>query len=346
MASSLRAMLARSATATAMLFGERAALLPSKRLFFSGRCSIRRSITNLTFSDHFKRPNSKAPVFDVITRPGTVSSTRYVPDSIAKPSYATSGIVVGVPKEMEVKSAEQIARMRDSCRLAKLIVNRVSKCIKAGVTTDELDKFAHSLCIEHNAYPSPLNYRWFPKSVCTSVNNVACHGIPDDRPLRDGDIISIDVSVFYNGYHGDCAETHVVGGSVDDRGRALVHTAEECLNRAIQVCGPGQPLREIGRVISIVADQAGFTVVPSFCGHGIGSYFHGPPDIFHFENEEEGEMFEGLVFTIEPVISEGSSEITILDDGWTAVTTDQSRTAQFEHTVHICSEGAEVLTVL
>lgn len=129
MAGSLRAMLPRSATATAVLFGGRAAL-PSKRLFFSGRCSIRRSITNLTFSDHFKRPNSKAPVFDVITRPGTVSSTRYVPDSIAKPSYATSGIVVGVPKEMEVKSADQIARMRESCRLAKMIVNRVSKCIK------------------------------------------------------------------------------------------------------------------------------------------------------------------------------------------------------------------------
>lgn len=154
-----------------------------------------RLITNLTHSDHFKRSNNKAPVFDVITRTGVVSATRYVPESISKPDYAVSGIVVGVPKEMEAKSLQQIDRMRDSCRLAKMILNRVSKCVQAGVTTDELDKVAHSFCIEHNAYPSPLNYRWFPKSICTSVNNVACHGIPDDRPLQNGDVISVDVSV-------------------------------------------------------------------------------------------------------------------------------------------------------
>ncbi|EEC07902.1 methionine aminopeptidase, putative, partial [Ixodes scapularis] len=279
-----------------------------------------------------------------ITRPGTVSSTRYVPDSIAKPSYATSGIVVGVPKEMEVKSADQIARMRESCRLAKMIVNRVSKCIKAGVTTDELDKFAHSLCIEHNAYPSPLNYRWFPKSVCTSVNNKVCKLSVSNRG-PSGYECNAEPIVFYNGYHGDCAETHVVGGSVDDRGRALVHTAEECLNRAIQVCGPGQPLREIGRVIRWVTMPHSLYMkhlsVPF-----VSAVASTVPQLSAHENEEEGEMFEGLVFTIEPVISEGSPEITILDDGWTAVTTDQSRTAQFEHTVYICSEGAEVLTVL
>ncbi|KAL1415686.1 hypothetical protein MTO96_029050 [Rhipicephalus appendiculatus] len=309
------------------------------------RVSTRR-ITNLTHGDRYRKGGIGTPSYDVITEPGNVSPLQYVPDSIAKPSYADSGIVVGVPKELEIKTEEQVARMRESCRLAKMILSRVCKQVKAGVTTDELDKYAHKLCIENNAYPSPLNYRWFPKSVCTSVNNVACHGIPDDRPLRDGDIISIDVSVFYNGYHGDCAETLTVGHSVDERGKALVQTARECLDRAVSICGPGQKLSEIGRVISIVAAQAGFTVVPAFCGHGIGTYFHGPPDIYHFDNDEKGEMLEGLVFTIEPVITEGSPDIAIMEDGWTTVTVDNSRTAQFEHTVYICNEGVEVLTVL
>lgn len=338
---------------TAALFTERRfhhnkhAVLPRSSPLSTGvECKKRlltRHITNLTHGD---RHRIGTPKYDVITEAGNVSPMQHVPDSIAKPSYANSGIVVGVPREMEIKTEEQIARMRESCRLARMILNRVSKQVKAGVTTEELDRYVHKLCIENNAYPSPLNYRWFPKSVCTSVNNVACHGIPDDRPLRDGDIISIDVSVFYNGYHGDCAETVMVGHSVDDRGKALVQTARECLKRAISICGPGQKLSEIGRTISIVASQAGFTVVPAFCGHGIGTYFHGPPDIYHFDNDEKGEMLEGLVFTIEPVITEGSPDIAIMEDGWTTVTVDNSRTAQFEHTVLICDEGVEVLTVL
>lgn len=341
---------------TAALFAERRlhhnglVALPKSPLLLTSadrnEKALTRRITNLTHGDRYRKGGIGTPNYDVITVPGNVSPMQYVPDSIAKPSYADSGIVVGVPKELEIKTEEQVARMRESCRLAKMILSRVSKQVKAGVTTDELDRYAHKLCIENNAYPSPLNYRWFPKSVCTSVNNVACHGIPDDRPLRDGDIISIDVSVFYNGYHGDCAETLMVGHPLDERGKALVQTARECLDRAISICGPGQKLSEIGRVISIVAAQAGFTVVPAFCGHGIGTYFHGPPDIYHFDNDEKGEMVEGLVFTIEPVITEGSPDIAIMEDGWTTVTVDNSRTAQFEHTVYICNEGVEVLTVL
>lgn len=240
----------------------RLALFAERRLLRSGlvalpkylltdrneRASTRR-ITNLTHGNRYRKGGIGTPSYDVITEPGNVSPLQYVPDSIAKPSYADSGIVVGVPKELEIKTEEQVARMRESCRLAKMILSRVCKQVKAGVTTDELDRYAHKLCIENNAYPSPLNYRWFPKSVCTSVNNVACHGIPDDRPLRDGDIISIDISVFYNGYHGDCAETLIVGHSVDERGKALVQTARECLDRAVSICGPGQKLSEIGRVI-------------------------------------------------------------------------------------------------
>ncbi|KAK8766371.1 methionine aminopeptidase 1D, mitochondrial [Amblyomma americanum] len=341
---------------TAALFAERRlyhsgpVVFPKTLLLSTGtelhQNPFTRRITNLTHGDRYRKGGIGTPNYDVITEPGNVSPMQYVPDSIARPSYAISGIVVGVPKEVEIKTEEQIARMREACKLARMILSRVSKQVKAGVTTDELDRYAHKLCIENNAYPSPLNYRWFPKSVCTSVNNVACHGIPDDRPLRDGDIISIDVSVFYNGYHGDCAETVMVGHSVDDRGKALVLTTRECLERAISVCGPGQKLSAIGRVISIVASQAGFTVVPAFCGHGIGTYFHGPPDIYHFDNDEKGEMMEGLVFTIEPVITEGSPDIAIMEDGWTTVTVDNSRTAQFEHTVYICNEGAEILTVL
>ncbi|XP_075549937.1 methionine aminopeptidase 1D, mitochondrial isoform X3 [Dermacentor variabilis] len=326
---------------TAALFAERRlhnglVALPKSPLLLTStdrnEKALTRRITNLTHGDRYRKGGIGTPNYDVITEPGNVSPMQYVPDSIAKPSYADSGIVVGVPKELEIKTEEQVARMRESCRLAKMVLSRVSKRVK----------------------------------------------------------------VFYNGYHGDCAETLMVGHSLDERGKALVQTARECLDRAISICGPGQKFSEIGRVISIVAAQAGFTVVPAFCGHGIGTYFHGPPDIYHFDNDEKGEMLEGLVFTIEsgtmsfstvflcrarkfthcakgdkrnsshtrsspkvchsaktrkrkkeePVITEGSPDIAIMEDGWTTVTVDNSRTAQFEHTVYICNEGVEVLTVL
>ncbi|XP_064472251.1 methionine aminopeptidase 1D, mitochondrial-like [Ornithodoros turicata] len=304
----------------------------------------RRSITNITREDHYKRLGGRKPAsFDVISRTGIVSPMQYVPDNVPKPEYASSGIVLDVPKQMERKSPDEILRTKDACRLARNILDEVSRHVKVGITTDEIDKITHSLCIDKTAYPSPLNYRWFPKSVCTSVNNVACHGIPDDRPLKDGDIISIDISVFYNGYHGDCAETYAVG-DVDRRGKNLITIARESLHAAISICGPGVKLCEIGKKISAVTADGGYSVVPSFCGHGIGTYFHGPPDIYHFDNDLEGEMFEGLVFTIEPVISEGGPDIVILEDGWTAVTLDNSRAAQFEHAICITSNGADILT--
>uniref|UniRef100_A0A182PEC6 Methionine aminopeptidase n=1 Tax=Anopheles epiroticus TaxID=199890 RepID=A0A182PEC6_9DIPT len=214
----------------------------------------------------------------------------------------------------------------------------------AGVTTDEIDAFVHQEAIKANAYPSPLRYLGFPKSVCTSVNNVACHGIPDDRKLLDGDIINIDITVFFNGYHGDCSRTVLIG-EVDERGKYLVESTERCLAEAILCCGPGQPICVIGKSIDKFAKRKKLTVMPAFAGHGIGSYFHGPPNILHFDNDFPGVMIPGMTFTIEPVLTLGTSEAEILEDTWTAVSTDNARSAQFEHTVLITSEGCEVLTV-
>jgi len=201
------------------------------------------------------------------------------------------------------------------------------------------------MSMAHGAYPSPLNYKGFPKSVCTSVNNVVCHGIPDDRPLADGDIINVDVTVYLNGFHGDCSSTFLVG-DVDEAGRRLVQVTEECLAIGLDCCRPGAPFCTIGDAIYRHAFKSGFTVVPAFTGHGIGSYFHGPPDVYHVPNPwYRRTMAEGMTFTIEPIVSEGSDRIVVLEDGWTAVSADNSRAAQAEHTVLVTESGVEVLTV-
>lgn len=216
--------------------------------------------------------------------------------------------------------------------------------MQVGVSTDEIDLQVHQFIINHGAYPSPLFYRSFPKSVCTSVNNVVCHGIPDDRQLKNGDIVNIDVTVYIDGHHGDCSETCLVG-EVDEEGCHLVNITRLCLEEAIEICAPGQNFSYIGTVIDACARRHKLRVVPNFIGHGIGSYFHGPPDIYHFRNRLPGIMQEGMTFTIEPALSLGSSQCRILSDGWTAVTTDGSRAAQFEHTVLITKYGVEVLTI-
>jgi methionyl aminopeptidase len=279
-----------------------------------------------------------------IVEPGSVSPQKQVPDYIPKPSYYVTGEPSEVMEAPEIKNHRQILGMRESCKLAANILKRVGNYVKVGLTTDDLDTFTHDLIINSGAYPSPLNYKNFPKSICTSVNNVACHGIPDDRALQDGDIINIDITVFYNGYHGDCSKTFLIG-NVDDFGRNLVSTTEICLNEAISICKPGRKFCDIGNLIEKTAANLGFTVVPAFIGHGIGHYFHGPPDIFHIYNNYPGEMRSGMTFTIEPALSYGGKEIVILEDGWTAVTLDFARTAQFEHTVLITDTGVDVLTI-
>ncbi len=212
-----------------------------------------------------------------------------------------------------------------------------------GSTTDEVDAAVHERIIAQRAYPSPLNYARFPKSICSSVNNVACHGIPDDVPLSDGDIVKVDISVFYNGYHGDTCGTFLVG-NVDEKGRKLVRTAEECLWEGIKVCKSGVSFERIGDAIQSHAEKNTYRVCPLFLGHGIGTVFHDSPEIFHTRNgDERREMRKGMCFTIEPVINEGVGGVEILADKWTAVTKDGKRSAQFEHTIHVTTEVRTVI---
>ncbi|XP_073503047.1 methionine aminopeptidase 1D, mitochondrial isoform X3 [Phyllobates terribilis] len=262
-----------------------------------------------------------------------------------KPDYVTTGIVPDWGDFIEIKDEDQIQGLRQACQLARHILLTAGRTLKVGMTTEEIDTFVHHNIVSRNAYPSPLGYGGFPKSVCTSVNNVVCHGIPDSRPLEDGDIINIDVTVYSGGYHGDTSETFLVG-NVDEKGQKLVKTARRCRDEAIAACKPGAPFSVIGNTISRIAKENNFTVCPEFIGHGIGSYFHGHPEIWHHANVNNMEMAEGMAFTIEPIIMEGAPGFKILKDKWTAVSMDKKRSAQFEHTIVISSEGAEILTKL
>ncbi|XP_018091391.1 methionine aminopeptidase 1D, mitochondrial isoform X1 [Xenopus laevis] len=296
----------------------------------------------------FRKQRSAA--YDIVW-PGTVSPAHPVPEHIMKPDYVTTGIVPDWGDYIEIKDEDQIQGLRQACQLARHILLMAGKSLKVGMTTEEIDALVHENIISWNAYPSPLGYGGFPKSVCTSVNNVVCHGIPDSRALQDGDIINIDVTVshhclvYFGGYHGDTSETFLVG-NVDKCGRGLVKIARRCRDEAIAVCKPGAPFSSIGNTISRIAGENGFRVCPSFVGHGIGSFFHGHPEIWHHANNNDMPMEEGMAFTIEPIIMEGSPDFKILKDKWTAVSVDNKRSAQCEHTIVITSGGAEILTKL
>lgn len=281
-----------------------------------------------------------------ITELGNVSNERFVPDNIIKPDYYYKPM--SEPSNntgsVEIKNPDQIQGMRESCRLAATILCSVPFILQPGVTTDQIDEFVHESTIISEAYPSPLRYLGFPKSVCTSVNNVACHGIPDDRSLHDGDIINVDVTVFFKGFHGDCSKTFLIG-NVDTRGRYLVESTQECLNTAISICKPNIPFNMIGKVISEFAKQKRLNVFPQFIGHGIGSYFHGPPEVLPFKNDYDEVMQPGMTFTIEPILTLGDIEVELWEDGWTAVPIDGARSAQFEHTILITEDGHEILTL-
>ncbi|XP_012289173.1 methionine aminopeptidase 1D, mitochondrial isoform X2 [Orussus abietinus] len=290
-----------------------------------------------------KTMNNKFGQYDLV-EPWTVSVKKVVPSHIPKPLYSESTIPCQSPKNPEIKNQNQIECMGHSCSLAKRVLNQVQGFIKPGITTDLLDEYIHELIINNAAYPSPLNYKGFPKSVCTSVNNVACHGIPDNRPLQDGDILNVDVTVYLNGYHGDCSAMFEVG-NVDAEAKRLIEVTQLCLRHAIELCKPNENFNSIGNIIEETANKHGFNVIPAFVGHGIGNYFHGPPDIYHIANDMPGKMQPGMTFTIEPVITQGSEEIEICEDGWTAVTVDKARTAQCEHTILITNNGCEILTL-
>ena len=274
---------------------------------------------------------------------GSVSARREVPATIPRPDYAESGRPRNVHEPM-VKTDEVIERMRRACRMAADVLATTASVISPGVTTDELDAVCHQATIERGAYPSPLNYHGYPKSLCTSVNEVICHGIPDSRPLGDGDIVNLDVTVYLDGVHGDTNATFGVG-KVDGESQRLIAVTHESLQKAIESVKPGRPISDIGRAIQRHAEEAGFGVVRNYCGHGIGEVFHSLPQIPHYYEPSAHTIMEpGMTFTIEPMITAGSWRHMMWDDGWTAVTADGRRTAQFEHTILVTGTGADVLT--
>jgi methionyl aminopeptidase len=278
-------------------------------------------------------------------RPGRLSPRRVVPAHIPRPDYALDKH--GRPRDRgngRPKDAATIARMRVAGRAAAEILQLVGKAVQPGITTDDLDAIAHEECIARGGYPSPLGYNGFPKSLCTSVNEVICHGIPDSTVLKDGDIVNCDVTIYLDGVHGDTNATFLVG-EVDEASRRLVEVTRRSLEVGIDAVRPGGRVRDIGRAIQTYAEGEGYGVIRAFVGHGIGTTFHSDPQVFHYDNPAARTVLEpGMTFTIEPMISIGDWHHEMWDDGWTAVTVDRSRTAQFEHTLVVTEDGAEILT--
>lgn len=269
---------------------------------------------------------------------------RYVPDSIVKPPYAETGIVPRY-NESRIKEPDVIERMRVAGAAAKDILRRAGEMVRPGITTDEIDIFVHDACIAMGGYPSPLNYHGYPKSVCTSVNEVICHGIPDSRVLEDGDVINLDVTIYLNGVHGDTNATFAVG-NISQQDKDLMAVTEECMWHGIEVVKPGVMINEIGRAIEVHAKKHKYGVVRAFIGHGIGENFHTDIQVLHYYDPRNTMILrEGMTFTIEPMITaSGESRHKMWDDDWTAVTADGSRTAQYEHTMVVTKDGVEVLT--
>lgn len=291
-------------------------------------------------------PNFK---FTGSLRPWPLSNTRSVPVHIPRPDYAENGVPV---TERYAKSSghirqlkpEEIEGMRTACRLGREVLDIAAVAIKPGVTTDEIDRIVHEACVERDCYPSPLNYCQFPKSCCTSVNEIICHGIPDMRELCDGDICNVDVTVYHGGFHGDLNETMFVG-NVSESSKKLVQTAYECMMKGISIVRPGIRYRDVGNEIQQHAHANDCSVVRSYCGHGINQLFHTVPNVPHYaKNKTIGVMRSGHTFTIEPMINEGVWQDVTWPDGWTSSTTDGKRSAQFEHTLLVTETGYEILT--
>ncbi|XAR57805.1 Methionyl aminopeptidase [Bertholletia excelsa] len=276
-------------------------------------------------------------------KPGKVSPHRPVPDYIPRPSYVKSRKPPGIASGPEVHDMKGIDCMRASGRLAAQVLEYAGTLVKPGIPTDAIDEAVHQMIIDNGAYPSPLGYGGFPKSVCTSVNECICHGIPDSRALEDGDIINIDVTVYLNGYHGDTSATFFCG-DVDDEAKNLVQVTKECLDKAISICAAGVEYKQIGKIIHDHADRHRYGVVEQFVGHGVGCVFHADPVILHYRNNGHGRMMLNQTFTIEPMLTIGSINPIMWDDNWTVVTEDGSLSAQFEHTILITEDGAEILT--
>jgi len=276
--------------------------------------------------------------------PGRISPRRTVPASIPSPEYVDRPR----PKPFigsEVKDDETIERMRIAGRIAAQALEAVAQQIAPDVATDELDRIGHEFLCDHGAYPSTLSYRGFPKSLCTSINEVICHGIPDDTRLTDGDIVNIDITAYIGGVHGDTDATYLVG-NVDQDSKLLVERTREAMMRGIRAVAPGRPVNVIGRVIEAYARRFGYGVVRDFTGHGIGTSFHSGLVIPHYDDPAWNTIIEpGMTFTIEPMLTLGDIDYDVWDDGWTVVTKDRSRSAQFEHTLLVTDFGTEILTL-
>ena len=276
--------------------------------------------------------------------PGVQSPRRSVPAHIARPEYVdrpAPAKFVG----SEVKDPETIERMRVAGRIAGQALAEVGKAVAPGVTTDDLDRVGHEFLLDHGAYPSTLGYRGFPKSLCTSLNEVICHGIPDSTELVEGDICNVDITAFIGGVHGDTNATFLVG-EVSDEARLLVERTHEATMRAIKAVAPGRPVNVIGRVIESYAKRFDYGVVRDFTGHGIGTSFHSGLVIPHYDDPRYDTIMEpGMTFTIEPMITLGTYDYEIWDDSWTVVTRDRQLTAQFEHTILVTDTGSDILTL-
>ena len=270
---------------------------------------------------------------------------RYIPEHIETPYYAKSGVLRAKPAGIQIISGVvEINKLKESCRIAKNVLDFVGTRIKPGITTGDIDDMVFNQIIQANAYPVPLNFHRFPKSVCTSVNEVLLHGIPSRTSrLNNGDIVNVDVTVYQSGYYGDVSDTFMVG-KVDEESKCLIQTARTAVKAAISLCRPGCKLNKIGAVIEEVVRRNGFEVCKHYCGHGLGRELHLLPNVMHYANTDESEMEAGMCFTIEPAVMSGEDSIAMLEDGWGVVSQDGKRSAQYERAILITEEGCLVLT--
>jgi methionyl aminopeptidase len=276
--------------------------------------------------------------------PGTQTPWREVPAPIRRPEYVGRKAPARWTGS-DVQDADTIERMRVAGRIAAQALAEVGRHVAPGVTTDELDRIAHEFLVERAAYPSTLGYKGFPKSCCTSLNEVICHGIPDSTVVQDGDIVNVDITAFIGGVHGDTNATFLAG-DVTDEVRLLVERTHEATMRAIRAVAPGRQLNVVGRVIESYARRFGYGVVRDFTGHGIGETFHSGLYVPHYDQPALDVVIEpGMTFTIEPMITLGTHDYDLWDDGWTVVTKDRRWTAQFEHTILVTDTGSEILTL-
>ncbi len=276
--------------------------------------------------------------------PGRLSPARSVPATVARPEYvgrrAPASSTAG-----DVYTPDEVERIRSAGRVAARALEAAASAIRPGVTTDELDRIIHEYVVAHGAYPSTLGYRGYPKSSCTSVNEVICHGIPDDTVLAEGDLVNIDVTAYLDGYHGDLNKTFLVG-EASEEATLLTERTREALARGIRAVAPGRRVNVIGRAIEAYARRFGYGVVREYTGHGVGRAFHSGLVIPHYDAPEfDTVMVPGMVFTIEPMLTLGTIEWDVWDDDWTVVTRDRALTAQFEHTLVVTERGADILTL-